>query len=178
MKEVQRLRAAMARDAHEQPNQWKVAPCPAGCGENYAVPHALSARGGAVVCHGCTHRVCPRCDVRWADRLLPGREETHEGRSCADVARLRASLVVLTPHDMQAQGIKPCPRCGQGIAKDGGCAVMTCGQHTHAAGGLHGGCGFVFCWECGEDNGPASNIVRQGHQFHLATCPYFRAVGW
>lgn len=172
------LRTHMVRDMHAHPADWVVGPCPAGCQADYAVPLALARRGGAVVCHACTHRICPRCNVKWTDRLLPGRPETHEGRTCAEVARLKASLQSLSPAEMAAAGIKKCPGCGMGIQKNEGCHHMVCGQHTHGTTGIRGGCAREFCWDCLEDMGPTSGIVVQGVHMHKRECRWWRSRNW
>ena len=47
-------------------------------------------------------------------------------------------------------GVKPCPKCGMPIEKNGACPVMRCGGHAHSTNQVKVGCGAEFCWICEE----------------------------
>ena len=50
----------------------------------------------------------------------------------------------------EIEGYKPCPNCHQIIAKCGGCNHMTCGKNWNEGDWLGKGCGYQWCWRCGE----------------------------
>ena len=52
--------------------------------------------------------------------------------------------------DEDIEGYKPCPNCHQIIAKCGGCNHMTCGKNWNEGDWLGKGCGYQWCWRCGE----------------------------
>ena len=64
----------------------------------------------------------------------------------------------------EIEGYKPCPNCHQIIAKCGGCNHMTCGKNWNEGDWLGKGCGYQWCWRCGnacfcngEDQGAPGN---------------------
>ena len=105
---------------------------------------------------------CPKCERRYClacDACEGGVGPAHDGMTCAElVAKIRADEEAAAQHESWRQAndqtdaqflelmrkelkrgtTKPCPQCGQGITKNGGC-------HHHLC--LH--CRCRFCWNCG-----------------------------
>merc|ERR1712096_78756 len=88
-------------------------------------------------CPVCRYKFCSKCTdntqtlVKW-----------HEGRTCSEFkAGLPAGSDAYAEW-ARANNIKPCPKCGNGVHKHGGCRHMTCTVKT---------CRHQFCWLCGSD---------------------------
>ena len=167
-KEVKRLRDAILADAHAHPARWSVSACP-NCGSHLQVPAAVHARGGPVVCHECTHRVCTRCEAAYAAAVVPpapGRPpQTHVGISCDAVARLRAAAGAdMAPEEMRALGVKACPFCGT-------LASHFRGHACHHIAPITGcpGCKAEYCFA---SLLPYAECRAQGHMGHALFCDW------
>jgi hypothetical protein len=170
-REVERIRDDIQRDAHENPDRWEAAKCPS-CSRLLHIPAVLHRRGGPVVCHQCTHRVCTRCDAVYAAPVVPpqpgARPQTHEGLSCEAVARLRADGARISAGDQRALGIKGCPNCGTLVTHFRGheCHHMLPKSPQYPRGGCPG-CGHNFCFASLR---PWAECRDGGHQGHALYC--------
>ncbi len=165
--EVRRIRDEIAADAHAHPARWHLAKCPV-CAFRLQVPAPLHARGGPVVCHECTHRVCTRCDAAYSAAVVPpepGRPpQTHEGVSCEAVARLRAEGAGLSAQQMRGLGVKACPFCGTLASHFRGHAC----HHIMPGGGCPG-CKQEYCFA---SLLPMQQCRDQGHMGHALFCDW------
>jgi hypothetical protein len=165
--EVARVRDAIARDTHQHPARWEVVSCP-NCRGNLTVPAAVHVRGGPLVCHQCTHRVCTRCDAVFNKAVVPpqpGRPpQTHVGITCDAVARLRAQDAnnALSREQMRNLGIKACPFCGTLTNHFRGHAC----HHISPQGGCPG-CHRDYCFASLK---PYAQCRSEGHQGHALFC--------
>jgi E3 ubiquitin-protein ligase RNF14 len=117
-----------------------------GCGEGLL--HEGGAGSPVITCPSCRRRTC-----------FNHRGPFHDGQTCEQHDRAAAAdLAWFKAH------AKRCPRCGEGIQKQGGCDHMTCRRPS--------GCGHEFCWVCLADYGP---IRAHGNHHHEKKCSYYRA---
>lgn len=87
----------------------------------------------------------------------------HEGMSCEEYDYSRAPV----KFDKKT---KPCPNCGMGIERSGGCDYMRCRKRA-------GGCGAEFCWLCFALFTGQDGIRSLGNSQYTATCKHFRPEG-
>ena len=136
---LKRFMTILQLSLHDDAPLWELRPCPiSGCSALVQVPQHIHERGGVVICHACTHRVCLRCSVAWSAPLRPGLALTHAGRSCDDAQRLMRETPDLTPEDMARLGIKLCPGCRVPTHRYIACMHIVCTQ-----------CRCEWNWCCG-----------------------------
>jgi len=112
--EAQLIRDAISLDAHQNPKRWHVQLCPnPPCRAPLQVPALLHQRGGPIVCHRCTQKVCTRCNVKYGGGGEGIRHPQHEGITCDQFSALVRALEVapLSPMEMRTLGVKACPFC-------------------------------------------------------------------
>lgn len=80
-------------------------------------------------CLKCSRDFCGLCD------------QHHEG-TCQDEQQRQVKQAELNLSELKGLNIKPCPKCGTGIQKDGGCDHMICTNKN---------CKFEFWWSTGEE---------------------------
>jgi IBR domain, a half RING-finger domain len=114
-------------------------------------PNNDGANGPMMRCQECNVETCVTHQCRW-----------HEGRTCEEYDReitpptaVEASEAALQQFLADhAHQIQPCPNCGNGVEKIGGCDRMVCG------------CGHTFCFGCRAPyrNGPLAAFQVADHQ--------------
>ncbi|EIW58614.1 uncharacterized protein TRAVEDRAFT_124663 [Trametes versicolor FP-101664 SS1] len=77
-------------------------------------------------CPSCVARICASCHV-----------EAHEGLSCAAYKDHASGGDESFERWRKEHDVRPCPGCGTGLEKNGGCNHMHCRQ-----------CGTHLCWVC------------------------------
>ena len=103
--EARLLRGAFLAYVHARPDEFVYCPTP-DCTTLYrAAPTPERVR-----CPACLVCICTHCMV--AD---------HDGLSCAEYADEVAGRAVAYTRWKEQHGIKPCPKCGADLEKDGGC---------------------------------------------------------
>ncbi|EGT44535.1 hypothetical protein CAEBREN_00118 [Caenorhabditis brenneri] len=106
-------------------------------------------------CKACSRLYCRECLM-----------EPHEGHSCEDYGRIRATPDASVQEYMNKLGegrVKKCPKCWKFVEKDFGC------------GHIHCHCGAHFCWLClfvGRDSQAVTNHLIDEHvHIHLEQEP-------
>ncbi len=80
-------------------------------------------------CLKCSRDFCGLCD------------QHHEG-TCQEEQQRQVRQAELNLSELKGLNVKPCPKCGTGIQKDGGCDHMICTNKN---------CKFEFWWSTGEE---------------------------
>jgi len=117
--------------------------CASGCGMGQ---EHCEREKAPMACRKCRGKTCFRHKSVW-----------HEGQTCDeyDAAQQQAER-----DQILRAGVKPCPKCGEGIQKQDGCARMTCT------------CTHTFCWDCCAPYDGAQGIRLLGNDAHQRACPW------
>lgn len=93
---------------------------------------------------------CSKCDA-------PYYVDKNERRAI-QCARCKTSMCMeLIQQDLQIQGVKTCPKCKNGVTKDGGCNFVRCPYQ---------GCRVSFCYLC------TTEISQESHYSHFPKGPF------
>ena len=117
--------------------------CAHGCGMGQE--HCERERK-PMACRKCRGKTCFRHKSVW-----------HEGQTCDEYD---ASQQQAERDEILRAGVKPCPKCGEGIQKQEGCARMTCT------------CTHTFCWDCCAPYDGPQGIRLLGNDAHHCACPW------
>ena len=107
------LRAAFLAFVHARPHEFAYCPTP-DCPTLYRAAPRAERNTVALRCPACLVRICAHCRVADHDGLRCSEYEDE----CSGAARATASW-------KEEHGIKPCPKCGADLEKDGGCNHIT-----------------------------------------------------
>jgi hypothetical protein len=110
--------------------------------------HWFSIEGWSDACKRAKKISCPYCKF---EQCIACTRPWHKGRTCDSQEENQAEI---SEKARMKLGVKPCPKCGIEIKKEGGCDHMTCefipyqlGLKTDYAI-LGSKCGCHFCWLC------------------------------
>ncbi|KAH9852190.1 hypothetical protein C2E23DRAFT_731379 [Lenzites betulinus] len=119
--EERMLEAAFLAHIHSRAQEFKYCPT-ADCATVYRAGVADSV----LRCPTCLARICAFCHV-----------EAHEGLGCAEYKDQAAGGDASFQRWREAHDVRPCPGCGTGLEKSGGCNHMCCTR-----------CRAHICWVC------------------------------
>ena len=112
--EARLLRAAFLAYVHARPDAFVYCPTP-DCPTLYRPAPARTTRNVvAIRCPACLVRICAHCRV--AD---------HEGLRCEEYEDELSGRALADARWKEEHGIKPCPKCGADLEKNGGCNHIT-----------------------------------------------------
>lgn len=95
--------------------------CPIGCGYRF-IPE--NPNDTVMKCPKCGERFCLQCKVKW-----------HKWKSCEEYRRLNRNIAAdqaFIQSQLQKGLLRPCPRCGTNVEKNGGCDHMLCKKCGHS----------------------------------------------
>lgn len=134
LREVHKLLRGLELAHHERPEAFSFSPCP-GCRDPLLLPAQYAATGRPAYCHACTHRVCPRCDVMWA-------ESGHDTRGCGAVQDAKKAAAEdareVVARALGDERAARCPQCSHAVVKED---QAQC-NHIRCI------CGAEFCYLC------------------------------
>ena len=107
------LRTAFLAFVHARPDEFVYCPTP-DCTTLYRAAPRAERNTVALRCPACLVRICAHCRV--AD---------HDGLRCSEYRYQCSGAADATAYWKQQHGIKPCPKCGADLEKDGGCNHIT-----------------------------------------------------
>jgi hypothetical protein len=115
--EARLLRGAFLAHVHARPDEFFYCPTP-DCTTLYrpAPPHVRNVR---IRCPACLVQICAHCKV--AD---------HEGLRCQEYKEELSGQALANARWKEEHGIKPCPKCGADLEKNGGCNHITVSLFT------------------------------------------------
>lgn len=111
--ETRLLRAAFLAHVHARPDEFVYCPTP-DCTTLYR-----PTRGVRIRCPVCLVQICASCKV--AD---------HEGLRCLEYEEQLSGHALANARWKEEHGIKPCPKCGADLEKNGGCNHITVSLFT------------------------------------------------
>lgn len=108
------LRSAFLAHVHARPDEFVYCPTP-----DCTTLYRPAARNARIRCPACLVQICAHCKV--AD---------HEGLGCHEYEEELSGTVQANARWKEEHGVKPCPKCGADLEKDGGCNHITVSLFT------------------------------------------------
>ncbi|TDL23774.1 hypothetical protein BD410DRAFT_768427 [Rickenella mellea] len=124
---------------HQRPQEYRYCPTP-DCQTIYRP----GREGTALRCPGCLNRICPACNV-----------EFHDGLTCHDQKYESSAEKEEFLQWKAANGVRPCPKCGADLEKNGGCNHIKCAN-----------CRTHMCWVCMETFSEGGGVYTHMNKMH------------
>ena len=129
-------------------------------------PEEEGQGGRLALCGKCAFSFCSECRAGWhglapcANLAVRWRNADEEGRAALRAKHGERAMEEVESAQWVLENTKPCPKCGTGTEKNGGCNHMDCRK-----------CGYSWCWLCGRRCDP-------GHYREGSGCVQFSEDFW